>query len=178
MPGMDGFAFCRWLRDDYPLVPVIFLSARADEYDKIIALEIGGDDYLTKPFSMRELFTRVGVCLRRVGLFAGIPGQDNEQQLVTVGDISIDCAQWTCIYSGKALVLTISEFRILRKLLENPDIVLKREVLAEAAFPEDRYNLGRSIDVHICRIRQKLQDINPRFEAIETVYQLGYKWKS
>ncbi|MBN2049626.1 MAG: response regulator transcription factor [Spirochaetales bacterium] len=178
MPGMDGFSFCRWLRDTDPLIPVIFLSARAEEYDKIVALEIGGDDYLTKPFSINELFARVAVSLRRVRLFTRGEGTEETSTPLHLHDITIDPAYWSCEYLGREVFLTVSEFRILHKLLTNPDIVINRDRLAMAAFPEDQYNLGRSIDVHICRIRRKLQDINPEFRSIETVYQLGYKWKS
>jgi two-component system response regulator ChvI len=178
MPGMDGFSFCRWLREDYRLIPVIFLSARADEYDKIIALEIGGDDYLTKPFSMKELFARIGVCLRRIALLSGGDRVGGAPKPLVVDHVKIDPDSWTCEYRGKDVILTISEFRILLKLLQNPGIALTRDSLAEAAFPEDGYNLGRSIDVHICRIRQKLQTIYPGFDSIDTVYQLGYKWKN
>ena len=176
MPGMDGFSFCRWLRDDFPLIPVIFLSARAEEYDKIVALEIGGDDYLTKPFSMKELFARIAVGLRRIELFA--------QQSPPVSpslirkDMAMNPDYWTCEYRGREVLLTTSEFRILHKLLANPDIVLDRDKLAQAAFPEDAYHLGRSIDIHIHRIRRKLLKINPDFDSIETVYQVGYKWKA
>ncbi len=202
MPGMDGFGFCRWLRDDHPRIPVIFLSARAEEYDKIVALEIGGDDYLTKPFSMRELFARVEVSLRRVRLFSvggdsGDGGSAAERgafggreaggsaragaagvsKPVSLGDISMDSDRWACSYRGEAVVLTVSEFRILRRLISNPGIVVSRDRLAEAAFPDDNYNLGRSVDVHIHRIRRKLQDLDPAFDSIETVYQVGYRWK-
>ncbi len=178
MPGMDGFAFCRWLRDEYPLVPVIFLSARSEEYDKILALEIGGDDYLTKPFSMKELFARIKVSLRRVRMYYGSTSDVSASETVSYGNIKINTGRWTCEYMGKEVVLTISEFRILNKLLSNPEIVINRDILADAAFPDDKYNLGRSIDVHICRIRRKLQNINPDFCCIETVYQVGYKWKN
>lgn len=178
MPGMDGFSFCRWLRDADPLIPVIFLSARAEEYDKIVALEIGGDDYLTKPFSINELFARAAVSLRRVRLFTQGEGTEETSKPIHLHEITIDPGYWSCEYRGREVLLTVSEFRILHKLLTNPDIVISRDRLALAAFPEDKYNLGRSIDVHICRMRRKLQDINPEFDSIDTVYQLGYKWKS
>ena len=178
MPGMDGFSFCRKFRDEYPLVPVIFLSARAEEYDKIIALEIGGDDYLTKPFSIKELFARVKVSLRRVKQYSGEGQSLSPENLIKLNDIKINSDSWICEYLDEKVILTISEFRILRKLIANPDIVISRDKLAEAAFPDDNYNLGRSVDVHISRIRHKLQDINPEFDSLETVYQVGYKWKS
>lgn len=177
MPGMDGFSFCRWLREDFPLLPVIFLSARAEEYDKIVALEIGGDDYLTKPFSMKELFARVQVSLRRMALISDFSNNTSPSQMISIDNIKIDPDFWTCEYRAEKVHLTISEFRILHKLLTHPEIVLHRDKLAEAAFPDDKFNLGRSIDIHIHRIRRKLQDINPDFDSIETIYQIGYKWK-
>jgi DNA-binding response OmpR family regulator len=178
MPGMDGFGFCRWLREDFPLVPVIFLSARAEEYDKIVALEIGGDDYMTKPFSMMELFARIKVSLRRITLLGSRDRQSQASNSIVLKDIKINTDYWTCEYKGEDVFLTISEFRILQKLLANPDMVINRDKLAEAAFPDDNYNSGRSIDVHIYRIRQKLLSIDTEFDSIETVYQVGYKWRN
>ena len=178
MPGMDGFSFCRWLRDEHPVIPVIFLSARSDEYDKVLALEIGGDDYLTKPFSMKELFARTAVCLRRVGLFSEGKTPDHSVSLLVLGGITIYPERWMCEYKGEDVILTVSEFRILSKFASRPGDVLSRDILAKAAFPEDVYNSGRSVDVHICRLRQKLQKIDAAFDSIETVYQVGYRWKS
>ena len=178
MPGMDGFAFCRWLREEHPTIPVIFLSARAQEYDKILALEIGGDDYLTKPFSMKELFARIAVSLRRVRLLSGEISGGSDDARTTAGDLVMDGDRWTCTYRGQDVVLTTSEFRILRRLVTTPDFVLGRDRLAEAAFPDDKYNIGRGIDVHVHRIRAKLRNVDPGFDSIETIYQMGYKWKS
>lgn len=178
MPGVDGFSFCRWLRDEYPLVPVIFLSARTDEYDKILALEIGGDDYLTKPFSMKELYARIGVSLRRVREYSSIDSGKGETRVVEGSRLKMDLDRWSCEYEGREVVLTVSEFRILHKLLSNPNVVVNRVRLAEAAFPEDVLSTGRSIDVHVSRIRKKMQRIDPTFASIETVYQVGYRWKS
>lgn len=188
MPGMDGFSFCRWLREDHALIPVIFLSARVDEYDKILALEIGGDDYLTKPFSIKELFARVAVSLRRIRIYRngsnGVlpsrvtdndPGELSDKKVV-LDDLAICPGLWSCTYRGHSILLTVSEFRILYKLAAHPDMVFSRDILAKTAFPEDQYNVGRSIDIHISRIRKKLQKVNPDFQSIETVYQVGYKW--
>ena len=178
MPGMDGFSFCRWLRDEHPLIPVIFLSARTDEYDKILALEIGGDDYLVKPFSMKELYARISVSLRRVQMYSSVGSANDATRVVEGSGLRMDLDRWTCEYKGNAVILTVSEFRILYKLLSNPDVVVNRARLAEAAFPDDVLNSGRSIDIHVSRIRKKLQRIDPGFDPIETVYQVGYRWKS
>jgi len=179
MPGMDGLTFCRWLREDHPLVPVIFLSARSEEYDKIIALEIGGDDYLTKPFSMKELFTRVKVCLRRAQFYgSNSKGEDPGEQILSSGSLVLNEGSWTSFYKGAALELTISEFRILQKLVSSPGIVFSRDQLASAAFPEDLYHSSRGVDIHIHRVRQKISAIDRNFDSLETVYQVGYKWRS
>jgi len=176
MPGLDGFGFCRWLREAHPLIPVIFLSARSDEYDKILALEIGGDDYLTKPFSMKELFARTAVSLRRVRIYGN--GESGEYADVLSRDgLELRPENWTCTFREVNVLLTVSEFRILRKLLTNPGHVFNRDQLARTAFPDDLYNTGRSIDIHISRIRSKLKKIDPSFSALETVYQVGYRWK-
>lgn len=174
MPGMDGFKFCRWLREDYPLIPVIFLSARCEEYDKIIALEIGGDDYLTKPFSINELFARIAVSLRRVELHKT---GGHKSSYVKLGDIEMNDVTWECNYKSSSIVLTVSEFRILYKMITSPGVVFSRESLTKTAYPEDYYNAGRSIDIHISRIRKKLQKVEPKFNCVETVFQVGYKWK-
>jgi len=174
MPGMDGFSFCRWLREDFPMIPVIFLSARSEEYDKILALEIGGDDYLTKPFSMKELMARIAVSLRRVQLYA--ENIDRSLYPLECNDLSMNRDTWSCSYRGEEVILTLSEFRILYMLAEKPGQVLNRDQLTQGAFPDDLYNNGRSIDIHISRIRKKLQKIDRDFHSIETVYQVGYKW--
>ena len=174
MPALDGFGFCRWLREGHLKLPVIFLSARSDEYDKILALEIGGDDYLTKPFSMKELFTRAAVAIRRVSLYSG---QEGERDLLVLGPLSLCTGNWSCSYMDREICLTVSEFRILRELADRAGRVLNRDQLARAAFPDDLYNSGRSIDIHISRIRSKLKAVDPSFGSLETVYQLGYRWK-
>lgn len=178
MPGMDGYGFCRWLREDHPAVPVIFLSARCDEYDKILALEIGGDDYLTKPFSMKELFTRIGVCIRRVDLFENGRSGSSRGPSVALDGITLSPDEWTCEFEGSNILLTVSEFRILHAFLVNPMAVISRDKLACAAFPDDNYVSARSIDVHVCRLRRKLQEAGVASDRIETVYQVGYRWKS
>ena len=176
MPGMDGFGFCRWFREEQGLIPVIFLSARTEEYDKILALEIGGDDYLTKPFSMKELYARVAVCLRRRDSYGIIRGKPDGIPLEKDG-IILDRESWTGTYKGRELLLTVTEFRLLCKFLESPGRVFSRDELARAAFPEDKYYGGRGIDVHITRIRGKLKKIDPRFSSLTAVYQVGYKWQ-
>lgn len=177
MPGMDGLTFCRWLRDCSPVIPVIFLSARTDEYDKILALEAGGDDYLTKPFSMKELLARVAVSLRRIELYRGLERVATPERVLARDGVEIRPDSWNCSFGGKEVFLTVSEFRILHKLAEQPGRVFSRGQLAKAAFPEDLHNTGRGIDIHVSRIRKKLRMIDPRFSAIETVYQVGYRWR-
>ena len=177
MPGMDGYGFCRWLREEYPIIPVVFLSARSDEYDKILALEIGGDDYLTKPFSMKELYARIRVCMRRIALYGADRAETTERPGVSHGGLSLRPDEWTCDYEGNGITLTVSEFRILHAFLINPGTVVSRDKLARAAFPEDNYVSGRSIDVHVCRLRQKLKNAGALSCSIESVYQVGYRWK-
>lgn len=171
MPKMDGLSLCRWLKDRAPLIPVIFLSAREDEYDKIIALEIGGDDYLTKPFSVKELFTRVAVCLRRKELYS----QTSTPSFTAHKKVRINSESWQCFYDSQELPLTVTEFRILHKLISSPGTVFTRDQLAQTAFPEDMGCEGRSIDIHIARLRKKCKKIDPDFDMIETVFQVGYK---
>jgi two-component system OmpR family response regulator len=171
MPELDGLAVCRKLRET-SAIPIIFLSSRAEEVDRILGLELGGDDYLTKPFSPRELATRVKAVLRRVaggaGGAGGAPGERLAHDRLT---LDIPCHEVRV--DGTKVDLTVTEFGVLQALLERPGRVLTRSQLIDRVRSEDYHITERTIDTHIRRIRAKLRPFD--LDPIETVHGLGYK---
>jgi two-component system alkaline phosphatase synthesis response regulator PhoP len=170
MPGMDGLEVCRRLRADARTsrVPLIMLTAKATEADRVVGLEMGADDYVTKPFSPRELLARVKAILRRTSA-AGEP-----QQVVRHGDLAIDVARHEVTYAGTPVALTATEFRILHLLASKPGRVLSRDDIIDAALGRDANVFDRTIDVHITAIRRKL---GRGSEQIETIRGFGYKFR-
>ncbi len=173
MPRMDGLELCRRIRSRNESLPLLFLSSRDEEFDRILGLEIGGDDYLCKPFSIRELITRVKVLLRRTSPVRTTVSEDILRQ----GELHLDDSRYEALWKGKLLPLTISEYRILRDLCHMPGVVRSREQLMQAAFPQDSYVSDRSVDSHIKRLRRKISAADSSFEGIETVYGLGYRFR-
>lgn len=176
MPRMDGLELCRRIRSVSQEVPVIFLTSRDEEFDRVLGLELGADDYLCKPFSLRELAARVKVLFRRSGMKAAEQerapeGGDN----VAVGSLTLDTQRFTAAWKGSPVRLTVTEFRILHALARQPGYVRTREQLLAEAFPQDSYMSDRTIDCHIRRIRGKLEGLDDTFDGIETLYGLGYR---
>ena len=170
MPVMDGISLLRNLREKGNKTPVIFLTSKDDEFDKILGLELGADDYLCKPFSMRELITRIKVILRRAGS-STVPAENKAEAVITAADLSICPSSYTVEKAGIPLQLTITEFRLLKTFIENQNAALSREQLIAAAYPDDSYLNDRAIDCHIKRLRKKIGG-----DLIETVYGLGYRF--
>ncbi len=170
LPKRDGFDICRELRT-FTRVPVIMLTARGDEMDRIVGLEIGADDYMPKPFNPRELLARVQAVLRRVETSGG---QDGTKESLLAGPIAIDPDRRVATLEGKAIDLTTTEFEILRTLVANAGRVIPRERLMELARGEEFASFERSVDVHVSHIRKKLGDDpkNPTF--VKTVRGIGY----
>ncbi len=176
MPRMDGLELCRRIRSVSEKVPVIFLTSRDEEFDRVLGLELGADDYLCKPFSLRELVARVRVLFRR----AGIAVEGREPGLgegISTGHLVMDADRFSAAWNDKPVRLTVTEFRILSALARQPGFVRSREDLLSAAFPQDAYMSDRTVDCHIKRIRRKLCDVDPAFDGIETIYGLGYRWR-
>ncbi len=170
MPELDGLALCRIIRERGDL-PIIFLSSRGEEADRIVGLELGGDDYVTKPFSPRELSTRIKAVLRRSRARAAA---DRMPAKVIFERIELDPGAHEVTVDGEHKVsLTVTEFRVLFAILERPGRVLTRSQLIRRAYDEDTHITERTIDTHIRRIRGKLRpfELNP----IATVHGLGYK---
>jgi DNA-binding response OmpR family regulator len=166
LPGIDGFQICRTLRDESD-VPIIMLTARTTDQDKLAGLDLGADDYVTKPFSPRELAARIRAVLRR------LPGERGPAEVIR-GDLTIDFVKHKASLAGRSLNLTESEFKLLGVLALEPGRVFSRAQLIERALGYDFEGFDRTIDVHIRNLRQKLEpDTNhPRY--IKTVYGAGY----
>lgn len=176
MPRMDGLELCRRLRASTDAVPVMFLTSRDEEFDRVLGLELGADDYLCKPFSLRELAARVKVLFRRAGPRAAESGRDEASgDTLRVGPLSLDTRRFTAAWDDTPVRLTVTEFRILHALARQPGYVRTREQLLAEAFPHDSYMSDRTIDCHIRRIRGKLEELDGDFDGIETLYGLGYR---
>jgi two-component system, OmpR family, response regulator ChvI len=177
MPRMDGLELCRRIRAVSQIVPVMFLTSRDEEFDRVLGLELGADDYLCKPFSLRELTARVRVLFRRSGLRPAV-GREKEprgQESLSVGPLSMDAKRFAASWKSRTVRLTVTEFRILNALARQPGYVRTREQLLAEAFPQDSYMSDRTIDCHIRRIRAKLENVDKGFDGIETLYGLGYR---
>jgi DNA-binding response OmpR family regulator len=163
LPGLDGIEICRRLRADEDWTPVIFVTARDDEVDRIVGLEMGADDYVTKPFSPRELVARVTGVLRRA---QGVP----EAAPHTVGEITLDATQRRVYHAGTELSLTATEFDLLAHLMRKPGRVFTREQLLSEVWGYSSVAGTRTVDVHIAQLRSKLGPASP----IRTVRGVGY----
>jgi two-component system response regulator ChvI len=175
MPRMDGLELCRKLRTLSESLPIIFLTSRDEEFDRVLGLELGADDYLCKPFSMRELIVRIKVLFRRAALNRQ-PPQEDQEQIQQIGDLSLDLARYTARWRDQLVPLTVTEFMMLRALARRPGYVKTRQQLMQEGYPHDTFVSDRTIDSHIKRLRKKFTAIDDRFDRIETVYGLGYRY--
>ena len=171
LPDGSGFEFCKTIRVR-STIPVIFLTARSSEMDRVVGLEIGGDDYLVKPFSPRELTARVKAILRRSQGNGGTPTV--AVPAAATATFSIDEARCRIVYRGQSLDLTRYEFRLLRVLAAQPGRVYSREQLMASAWEEPGASLDRTVDAHIKTLRAKLRLIDPEKDQIQTHRGLGY----
>jgi len=169
MPEMDGMEVCRQIRRTSQ-VPILFLSSRGEELDRVLGLELGGDDYVTKPFSPRELVSRVKAVLRRTK-----PVDTTPSDVISEGDVKLDRGAYRVWASGTEVSLTVTEFRILEVLIRRPGRVFPRAELVELAYPGPHHVSDRTLDSHIRRIRQKLRDAGS--DRIETVHGLGFRFQ-
>jgi two-component system OmpR family response regulator len=174
MPEVDGLEVCRRVRAR-SRVPIVFLSSRDEEVDKILGLELGGDDYVTKPFSPRELAARVKAVLRRADEVANAPVA-KASELRRVGPITLDVTRHEVRCGDQSLKLTVTEFGLLATLMEHPGRVYTRTQLMERAYAYDNLITERTIDTHVKRIRKKFRDAG--HDPVETVHGLGYKLRA
>lgn len=172
LPGMDGFEVCRTLKgeNDSKGIPVIMLTAKGEEIDKVVGFELGADDYLTKPFSPRELLLRAKAVLRRT---QKAEAGEGEKQ-IKFGDLVIDLSRHKVLLGGKEIELTAIEFKLLRYLLETKGRVQTRDTLLDKVWGYDAFVTTRTVDTHVKRLREKLG----KFENyIETVRGIGYRFR-
>ena len=183
MPEMDGLEVCRRIRRK-STVPIVLLSSRGDEVDRVTGLETGADDYVTKPFSTRELVARIRAVERRVTAapapaaagapaLAGAVGGD----VLEVGRLRLDPGRFEAKWRGKAVALTRSEFQILGALARHRGTVLAREQLLDLARGDDAVVTDRTVDTFIKRLRKKIRDVDDAFDEIETVFGIGYRYR-
>ncbi len=171
LPKLNGFEVCRILRKEMT-VPILMLTAKADETDKIVGLEIGADDYMTKPFSMRELMARVRAMLRRSKMVETVPP---EIVPIKIGPLEVDVARHKAILSGKELELPPKEFDLLAFLSKNKGLVFSREQLLEKVWGYDFAGDTRTVDVHVRWLRQKIEANAGSPQYLVTVRGTGYK---
>ena len=173
LPGVDGYEVCRRVRAT-STVPIIMLTARDDEIDKVLGLELGADDYVTKPFSVAELRSRVRAVLRRSELS---PRSDDEGEVLSSDEVVLDLARRTCDVRGERMELTYVEFEILAALAAAPGRVFTREMLLEHIWGDSTYRDPRTVDVHIRHLREKLESDAKHPEYLFTVRGVGYRFR-
>ena len=179
MPRMDGMEVLRRLRRTSEL-PVIILTSKDEEIDEILGFNLGADDYIHKPFSQRLLLERVKAVLRRADrddtLEDGAPG-DAADRALKRGRLTLDPARHESLWEGQPVKLTVTEFLLLQSLAQRPGFVKSRDNLMDAAYDDQVYVDDRTIDSHIKRMRKKFREVDPEFDAIETLYGVGYRYR-
>ena len=174
MPRMDGLELCRRLRGASEELPIVFLTSRDEEFDRVLGLELGADDYLCKPFSTRELVARVKVLFRRAALRRHPSPSPRE---LRAGALVLDLDRYEARWREQPVPLTVTEFRLLNALSRHPGHVKTRAQLLAEAYPEDTFVSDRTIDSHVKRLRRKFEAVDTGFDLVETVYGLGYRWR-
>jgi two-component system phosphate regulon response regulator PhoB len=172
LPEVDGFELCRQIRQSSALArtPILFLTARSDEVDRVLGLEIGGDDYMTKPFSPRELVARVKAHLRREEL-------DSDPRVIDIGPFKLDRGARRVFHRERQLELTSTEFNLLEFFLSHPGRAYSREQLLESVWGEQRFVTPRTVDVHIRRLREQIEDEPDNPRHLTTVRGFGYRFE-
>src|SRR5690606_30614524 len=181
MPRMDGMEVLRRLRQT-SAVPVIILTSKDEEIDEILGFNLGADDYIHKPFSQRLLLERVKAVLRRAGVdaedaAAGPGAEIPGSRAIKRGKLTLDPARHDCLWDGKPVRLTVTEFLLLQALAQRPGFVKSRDNLMDAAYDDQVYVDDRTIDSHVKRMRKKFRMVDPEFDAIETLYGVGYRYR-
>jgi two-component system response regulator ChvI len=180
MPRMDGMEVLRRLRRTSE-TPVIILTSKDEEIDEILGFNLGADDYIHKPFSQRLLIERVKAVLRRAGRGdadeAAGPSPEAGARPLKRGKLTLDPARHESLWEGRPVKLTVTEFLLLQALAQRPGFVKSRDNLMDAAYDDQVYVDDRTIDSHIKRMRKKFREVDPEFDAIETLYGVGYRYR-
>ena len=176
MPRMDGLELLRKLRQNSAM-PVVFLTSKDDEIDEVFGLKMGADDYITKPFSQRLLIERIRAVLRRSAARADTPVAASKST-ISQGHLHLDHERHDCLWKNRPVNLTVTEFLIIDALAQRPGVVKSRDTLMDAAYDDQIYVDDRTIDSHIKRLRRKFRAVDASFDAIETLYGVGYGYKA
>ena len=177
MPQMDGIEVIKGLKEKTN-TPVIFLTSKDDEIDEVLGLRMGAEDYITKPFSQRLLVERIRVILRRQDILQSItPHVEKEAENLVRGHLKLDDARHICKWKDQEVDLTVTEYLLIKSLVQNPGHVKSRDQLLDFAYGESIYVDDRTIDSHIKRLRKKFKQVDDDFNNIETVYGIGYRYK-
>lgn len=171
LPGKDGLTLCREIRQQWPALPIIMVTAKVEEVDRLLGLELGADDYICKPFSPREVVARVKAVLRR-SQAAVEPTEAGGQAPVT-----LDEEGWQALAHGQDLGLTAVEFQLLRVMMQSPGRIFSREQLMDHMYRDNRIVSERTVDSHIKKLRKKIHEALPEMEIIRSVYGVGYKYQ-
>ncbi|WP_136069270.1 response regulator [Modicisalibacter radicis] len=176
LPGTDGLTLCREIRQRWPRLPVIMLTARVEEVDRLLGLELGADDYICKPFSPREVVARVKAVLRRARAVAGqIPA--GTQGLEPSLPLQLDDAGWRALADGRDLGLTAVEFQLLKVMMQAPGRIFSRDQLMDHMYRDHRIVSERTVDSHVKKLRRKIAEVWPERDIIRSVYSVGYKFQ-
>jgi two-component system response regulator ChvI len=176
MPRMDGMELLRRLRQKSD-IPVIFLTSKEEEIDEVLALKVGADDFIRKPFSQRLLLERVKVLLRRATSKDSNGSKTPIKSALDRGELHVDPERHTCTWMGKSVALTVTEFLLLQALASRPGVVKSRNALMDAAYGDDIHVDDRTIDSHIKRVRRKFRVVDGSFDMIDTLYGVGYRFR-
>lgn len=177
LPRVDGLEVCKQLRKKDIHIPIIMLTAKDDEVDKVLGLELGADDYVTKPFSPRELVARVKALLRRSALSSPALQKNEKSEWLTIGDLRIDVAGYECYFQGNLLELTPKQFELLVYMATNRGRVLTRDHLLNKVWDYDFVGDSRIVDVHVSHLRDKLEQDTRQPKYIKTIRGVGYKFE-
>ncbi len=170
LPGTDGLTLCREIRQRWPGLAVIMLTARVEEVDRLLGLELGADDYICKPFSPREVVARVKAVLRR-SQAAPLAGE------AALGALMLDDEGWRALADGNDLGLTAVEYQLLKVMMQSPGRIFSRDQLMDRMYRDHRIVSERTVDSHVKKLRRKIADVWPEREIIRSVYGVGYKYQ-
>lgn len=178
MPRMDGMEVLRRIRATSSL-PIIILTSKDDEIDELLGFNLGADDYMHKPFSQRLLLERIKAILRRSGILTNEPETEGAEsgKIMKRGKLTLDPARHECLWDNKLVRLTVTEFLLLHALAQRPGFVKSRDNLMDAAYDDQVYVDDRTIDSHVKRMRKKFRVVDDTFDAIETLYGVGYRYR-
>ncbi len=175
LPGMDGIEVCKAVRKESE-IPIIMVTARAGEHDRLTGLDLGADDYVSKPFSPRELVARVNAVLRRTDREIQSQEQEKANSLMHAGDVAVDIDRRSATVLGEEIEVTPTEFRLLTYFIESRGRTVSREQIIDSVFDYDFSGYDRTVDTHVSNLRKKLEAANPDHKHLKTMYGIGYRF--